>query len=68
VSRQSEASLGLVAEEIGIGAGIGVGLAILGAMVLRSCTQRGWIAEPWVGLPVVALAFGARAKSEAGGA
>jgi NhaP-type Na+/H+ or K+/H+ antiporter len=34
-----------------------VGLAILGAMALRSSTQRGWIAEPWVGLPVVALAF-----------
>jgi NhaP-type Na+/H+ or K+/H+ antiporter len=53
----SALALGLVAEEIGIGAGIGVGLAFLGARALRLTMQRGWLAGPWVGIPVVALAF-----------
>ena len=51
-------AVGLVAKEIGIGAGIGIGLTFVAARALRATAQRGWIAEPWVGIPVVALAFG----------
>lgn len=50
-------ALSLVAEEIGIGLAIGVGLAIVGAWALRSAAKRGWIDGPWLGIPVVALAF-----------
>jgi NhaP-type Na+/H+ or K+/H+ antiporter len=50
-------ALRLVAEEVGIGAVIGVGLAVVGAWALRTTARRGWIAEPWLALPIVALAL-----------
>jgi len=51
-------ALGLVAEEIGIGAAIGVGLTLVAIWALRTSARRGWIGEPWVAVPIVALAFG----------
>jgi len=60
-------ALRLVAAEIGIGALIGVGLAVMGAWALRSTMRRGWIAEPWVGIPIVALAFGCFALTQIAG-
>ncbi len=48
----------LVLEEIGIGAAVGVGLVLAAVPVLRAASRRGWIAEPWLGTPVVALALG----------
>ncbi len=50
-------ALRLVAEEIGIGLVIGVALAAGASWVLRTAGRRGWIAEPWTGIPVVALAL-----------
>ncbi len=47
----------LVAEEIGIGLIVGLGLTILGAWILRACTKRGWITEIWRQIPVGALAI-----------
>jgi NhaP-type Na+/H+ or K+/H+ antiporter len=47
----------LLAEEIGIGVAIGVGLAWLGSRGLRASGRRGWLEDPWVALPVVGLAF-----------
>jgi NhaP-type Na+/H+ or K+/H+ antiporter len=44
-------------EEIGIGAGVGLSLAVLGSFLLRFCGTRGWIAGAWVQIPVVALAM-----------
>jgi len=46
----------LVAEEIGIGAGVGIGLTLLGWWMLRQFAERGWVTETWVQLPVPALA------------
>jgi len=47
----------LLAEEIGIGAVVGVGLTFLGTWLLRICAARGWVTEIWRQLPVVALAI-----------
>ncbi len=52
-----ELVLSLMAEEIGIGAVIGIGLAVAGARALRTAAGRGWTAEPWLGIPIVGLAF-----------
>ena len=50
-------ALVLVAQQIGIGAAVGLGLTAAGAWVLKRCAQRQWITETWRQLPVVALAF-----------
>ena len=50
-------ALRLVAEEIGIGAGIGVSLAVAGAWGLRAAGRRSWLGAPWQRIPIVALAF-----------
>jgi NhaP-type Na+/H+ or K+/H+ antiporter len=47
----------LVAQEVGIGLVVGLGMAALGAQVLKFCHQRGWISNIWIQLPVVALAL-----------
>ena len=58
----------LLAEEIGIGAGIGIGLAFIGARGLRAAADRGWLEPgPWVRIPVVALAFGSFALAQFAG-
>ena len=50
-------ALRLIAEEIGIGVASGVGLTVLGAWLLRTTSKRGWIVDPWQGIPIVALSF-----------
>jgi NhaP-type Na+/H+ or K+/H+ antiporter len=49
-------ALKLVAEEIGIGAAVGVGLTALGALLMKRCADKRWITETWRQLPVIALA------------
>jgi NhaP-type Na+/H+ or K+/H+ antiporter len=46
----------LVAEEIGIGVAVGVGLTVLGSWLGTRFADRGWITETWRQLPVPALA------------
>jgi NhaP-type Na+/H+ or K+/H+ antiporter len=48
----------LVAEEIGIGAAVGLGLTLVGTQILKQCAQRGWVTETWRQLPVISLAIG----------
>jgi NhaP-type Na+/H+ or K+/H+ antiporter len=48
-------ALKLVAQEIGIGLVVGLGLTALGAGVLKLCWERGWITDIWGQLPVVTL-------------
>lgn len=47
----------LVAEEIGIGLTVGLGITAIGAQVLKICIKHGWITEVWIQLPVAALAL-----------
>jgi NhaP-type Na+/H+ or K+/H+ antiporter len=49
-------ALKLVAQQIGIGAAVGLGLTFLGGWLLKLFGGRGWITETWRQLPVVALA------------
>jgi len=47
----------LVAQEVGIGLVVGLGISALGAGLLKICWKRGWITEIWMQLPVVALSL-----------
>jgi NhaP-type Na+/H+ or K+/H+ antiporter len=49
-------ALKLVAEEIGIGLVVGVGLTVVGSWLLKQFSDRGWITDTWHQLPVPALA------------
>ena len=53
----ADIAMKFLAEEIGIGVAIGVGLAWLGSRGLRASGRRGWLEDPWVALPIVGLAF-----------
>ncbi len=44
-------------QQIGIGALVGVLLALAGGTALRFSAERGWVAGSWVQLPVIALAL-----------
>jgi NhaP-type Na+/H+ or K+/H+ antiporter len=44
-------------QAIGIGALVGLVLAVLGGPALRFCSQRGWVTGSWVQVPVIALAL-----------
>jgi NhaP-type Na+/H+ or K+/H+ antiporter len=57
-------ALTLVAEEIGIGLIVGLGLAAAGVWFLRFCRDRGWITDIWGQIPVVALAMGSFALAQ----
>jgi NhaP-type Na+/H+ or K+/H+ antiporter len=50
-------ALEFVAEEIGIGLVIGVGLTAVASWVLKLALQHGWIHGHWLGIPSSALAF-----------
>jgi NhaP-type Na+/H+ or K+/H+ antiporter len=50
-------ALGLVAQEIGIGLVVGVGLAAIGSWLIRRCWERGWVTEIWRQVTIVGLAI-----------
>jgi NhaP-type Na+/H+ or K+/H+ antiporter len=60
-------ALGLLVEEIGLGVAIGLALAWLGSRGIRASVQRGWMVEPWRGLPVIGLAFASFSLAQAAG-
>lgn len=47
----------LVAEAIGIGAAVGVGVSVVGVWLLRLCDDRGWVTESWRQMPVITMAL-----------
>lgn len=51
----SQLALKLLAEQIGIGAAVGVGLTLLGWVLLKRFADRGWVTETWQQMPVPAL-------------
>lgn len=51
------AGLLLVAQEIGIGALVGISLALGGAWFIRTFWQKGWISKVWIQICVPALAI-----------
>ncbi len=63
----AEIALRLVAEEIGIGLVVGVGLSVAGRYAIRAAADRGWIDEPWTQLSVVALALACFGVAQAAG-
>lgn len=60
----AELALMLVAEEIGIGAVVGLVVTFVGVQVLRFCQDRGWVTEVWRQLPVISLAIGCFAAAQ----
>lgn len=48
--------LRVVAEQLGIGLVVGLGLTAIAAWILRAAASRGWVTPHWVQIPVVALA------------
>jgi len=53
----STSALLLVAEELGIGMAVGLGLALLGTALLHWCWKQGWVTEIWMQVTVVGLAI-----------
>ncbi len=50
-------ALRLVAQELGIGLVVGVGLAAIGTRLMKRCWERGWMTEIWMQVTVVGLAI-----------
>ena len=62
---ESEISaIALVAQELGIGMAVGLGLAFVGALSLRWCWKQGWVTEIWIQVTVVGLAICAFAAAQ----
>ncbi len=57
-------ALELVAEEIGIGALVGIGLTLLGSWFLRLCSTQGWLTETWRLMLVASLAVSCFAAAQ----
>jgi NhaP-type Na+/H+ or K+/H+ antiporter len=55
----------LVAEEIGIGLAVGIGLTFVAAKLLKLAQQRNWLTHTWIQVPVVALALACFATAQA---
>jgi NhaP-type Na+/H+ or K+/H+ antiporter len=47
----------LVLQEVGIGLLVGVGLASAGAVLLKYCSQKGWVTDIWMQATVAGLAL-----------
>jgi len=67
-SNAEESSMGLalklVAQEIGIGFVVGLGMTALGVWFLKKCWERGWVTDIWNQIPVVALSVGCFAVAQ----
>jgi NhaP-type Na+/H+ or K+/H+ antiporter len=47
----------LLAEELGIGLAVGLGLSLAGVSLLHWCWKQGWVSEIWMQVTVVGLAI-----------
>ncbi|MDX1401880.1 MAG: cation:proton antiporter [Kiloniellales bacterium] len=53
----STSAMALVAQELGIGMAVGVGLALFGSNLLRWCVKREWDSKIWMQITAVGLAI-----------
>lgn len=58
-------ALRIVVEELGIGLGTGVVLAVSASILLRRAVAAGWVGEDWSGVTLVALAIACFAAAQA---
>jgi NhaP-type Na+/H+ or K+/H+ antiporter len=54
----------LVAEEIGIGLAVGIGLTFVAANLLKHAKHRNWLTHTWIQVPVVVLALACFATAQ----
>lgn len=54
----------LIAQELGIGMAVGLGLAWVGISLLHWCIKRGWVTEIWMQVTVVGLAIASFAVAQ----
>ncbi len=59
-----EVATGLILKEIGLGAGVGIVIAVAGAWLVRFFMERGWVSETWRQLPVATLAMASFAAAQ----
>ena len=57
-------AIALVAQELGIGMAVGMGLAFFGTLLLRWCWKQGWVTEIWMQVTVVGLAVASFAAAQ----
>lgn len=57
-------ALALLAQEIGIGMAVGLGLAFAGTLLLRFCWKKEWVTEIWIQVTVIGLAIGSFALAQ----
>ena len=60
----STSALLLVAQELGIGMAVGLGMALVGTSLLRWCWKQGWVTEIWMQVTVVGLAIASFATAQ----
>jgi NhaP-type Na+/H+ or K+/H+ antiporter len=53
----SSSALALLVQELGIGMAVGLGLALLGAALMKWCWKQGWVTDIWMQVTVVGLAI-----------
>ncbi len=58
-------AIGLVIQEIGVGAVVGGVVAVAAAAIIKRCYERGWVNESWMQAPVIAAAIACFAGSQA---
>lgn len=56
-SGHSSSAMSLVAQELGIGMAVGMGLALFAAILLRWCWKQGWVCGIWIQVTIVGLAL-----------
>ncbi len=57
-------AIALVAQELGIGMAVGLGLALLGSLLLSWCLKNGWVTEIWIHVTVIGLAIASFALAQ----
>ncbi len=60
----STSAMALIAQELGIGLAVGLGLALVGSYLLRWCRKQGWVTEIWIQVTVIGLAIACFASAQ----